>query len=88
MIEKIFTMKNKLGLHARPAAMFVILTTKFKSKVRVIRRDQEIDGKSIMGLMMLAVEKGAKLKIVINGEDEKQLMNELALLFERKFDEE
>lgn len=81
-------MKNKLGLHARPAAMFVILTTKFKSKVRVIRRDQEIDGKSIMGLMMLAVEKGAKLKIVINGEDEKQLMNELALLFERKFDEE
>ncbi len=68
--------------------MFVILTTKFKSKVRVIRRDQEIDGKSIMGLMMLAVEKGAKLKIVINGEDEQQLMNELVLLFERKFDEE
>ncbi|MFH1378949.1 MAG: HPr family phosphocarrier protein [bacterium] len=88
MIEKIFTIKNKLGLHARPAAMFVMAATKFKSKVRVIRGDQEIDGKSIMGLMMIAAEYGAKLNIIIDGDDEHDLLKEISSLFERKFDED
>ena len=88
MIEKQFIVKNKLGLHARPAAMFVQLTTRFSSSVTVIRNEQEVDGKSIMGLMMLAAEKGSTLKIVIDGNDEQQLMQEIINLFESRFDED
>ena len=88
MIEKEFIVKIKLGLHARPAAMFVQLTTRFSSSVKVIRNEQEVDGKSIMGLMMLAAEKGSTLKIVIDGNDEQQLMKEIANLFESRFDED
>lgn len=88
MIEKVFTVTPKLGMHARPAALFVQATTQFSSSVRVIRGAQEVDGKSIMGLMMLAAEKGAKLKVIIEGDDEKDLLNSLTELFASKFDEE
>lgn len=88
MIEKIFTVRNKLGLHARPAALFVQAASGFKSRVRVFKNDREVDGKSIMGLMMLAAEQGSKLRVVAHGEDEKEVLAALAQLFENRFDEE
>ena len=61
MMEKDYIVKNRLGLHARPAALFVQTTNRFKSSVKVHKGDQEVDGKSIMGLMMLAAEEGSTL---------------------------
>lgn len=88
MKEKTFTVENKLGLHARPAALFVQTTHKYKSQVRVGRDGQEVDGKSIMGILTLAAEKGAQLTIVADGPDEDALLNHLEELFKKKFDEE
>ena len=88
MIEKEFVVANKLGLHARPAALFVHAASKFKSAVVVTKDGLEINGKSVMGLMLLAAECGSKLKIRADGPDEKQAVEELSKLFSRKFDEE
>jgi len=88
MIEKEFVVKNKLGLHARPAGLFVQTANKYKSQVRIFKGDQEVDGKSVMGLMTLAAEYGAVLKVVVDGEDEKALIDELTNIFENKFYEE
>ncbi|MBD3271343.1 MAG: HPr family phosphocarrier protein [Elusimicrobia bacterium] len=88
MIEKKFVIKNKLGLHARPAALFVQLTTRFNSKVRVIRQGQEVDGKSIMGLMILAAEQGSTITVIADGDDEQQVVDELAVLFDKNFEED
>src|SRR5581483_9551991 len=87
MSEKNFTVKNRLGLHARPAALFVQTTSKFKSSVKVRKGDQEVDGKSIMGLMMLAAEEGAELTISAQGPDENDVLNALSGLFETRFNE-
>ena len=87
MIEKDFVVLNRLGLHARPAALFVQTTGRFKSSVKVRKGDQEVDGKSIMGLMMLAAEEGSTLKIIANGPDEADLIAALQRLFENRFDE-
>ena len=88
MLEKIIVIKNKLGLHARPAAMFVQTTGKFKSSVKIIKDGQEVDGKSIMGLMMLAAGLGTELKLLINGPDENELFAAIEQVIEAKFDEE
>lgn len=87
MTEKIFTVRNKLGLHARPAALFVQTTGRFKSSVKVSKGDQEVDGKSIMGLMMLAAEEGASVKVLVDGPDEKEVLSALERLFMNRFDE-
>lgn len=95
-MEKIFELKNKLGLHARPAALFVRLTNQYKQvkiKVRVLRSEEEseeVDGKSIMGLMMLAAEVGSKLLIKISGEKDKEeeLIAKIEELIASKFGEE
>ena len=78
---------NKLGLHARPAAMIVRITNKFKSEVFVEKDEEQVNGKSIMGLMMLAAGKGSKVKFIATGEDAQQMLTELEQLFARKFDE-
>lgn len=88
MIEKTVEIKNKLGLHARPAAQFVKVAAKYDSDITVIKNSTKIDGKSIMGLMMLAAESGSKLILQINGSDEEEAMNELYQLIEAKFNEE
>ncbi len=80
--------KNKLGLHARPAAQLVKTAAKFKSDIFISRDSQMVNGKSIMGVMMLAAEKGAELTISANGPDEQAALEALKELFERKFDEE
>ncbi len=86
-MEKTFTVKNRLGLHARPAALFVQTTNRYRSSVKVSKGDVEVDGKSIMGLMMLAAEEGSKVRIVANGEDEKDVIQALEQLFQNFFDE-
>lgn len=79
--------QNKMGIHARPAAMIVRVTNKFKSEVFVEKEDEQVNGKSIMGLMMLAAAKGSKIKFIATGEDAEAMLNELEALFARKFDE-
>lgn len=87
MMEKSYIVKNRLGLHARPAALFVQTTNKFTSSIKVRKGDQEVDGKSIMGLMMLAAEEGASLVIIANGADEQQALSSLEQLFNDRFGE-
>ncbi|MFH2070287.1 MAG: HPr family phosphocarrier protein [Elusimicrobiota bacterium] len=88
MQERTFKIKNRLGLHARPAAMLVQITTRRASKVMIHKDDQEVDGKSIMGLMTLAAECGSEIKIVADGVDEQQVLDEIAGLIENKFSED
>ena len=79
--------QNKMGIHARPAAMIVRVTNKFKSEVFVEKDEEQVNGKSIMGLMMLAAAKGTKVKFLATGSDAEQMLTELEALFARKFDE-
>ncbi|MEK7287432.1 MAG: HPr family phosphocarrier protein [Elusimicrobiota bacterium] len=88
MIEKIFFIPNKMGMHARPAALFVQTTNKFLSEVRVVKDGIEINGKSVMGLMMLAAEHGCALKVRIWGSDEAKMLSAIEKVFESKFLEE
>jgi len=87
MIERIVTIKNKLGLHARPAALFVQTAAKFSSQIKIIKDGQEVDGKSIMGLMTLAAAFNTQLKLLANGSDENEAINELVGIFENGFGE-
>jgi phosphocarrier protein HPr len=86
-VVKELVVQNKLGIHARPAAMIVRITNKFKSEVFVEKDEEQVNGKSIMGLMMLAAGKGSKVKFLATGEDAPQMLSELEQLFARKFDE-
>lgn len=87
MVECNLKIENRLGLHARPASLFVQTTNRFKSKVRVFKDHEEVDGKSIMGLLMLAAPMGTILKIVAEGEDEEKVLQSLKELFANKFGE-
>jgi len=82
------TIANKLGIHARPAAMFVKTANRFASEIFVEKDGEKINGKSIMGLMMLAAGPGSKLTLHIKGADAPQAIVELEALVKRKFDEE
>jgi phosphocarrier protein len=79
--------QNKMGIHARPAAMIVRITNKFKAEIFVEKEDEQVNGKSIMGLMMLAAAKGSKVKFIATGADAEQMLSELEALFAKKFDE-
>ena len=87
MLECDLTIENRLGLHARPASLFVQTTNRFKAKIKVLKDGFEVDGKSIMGLLMLAAPQGTVLKIIVDGEDEDKLLESLKSLFSRKFGE-
>ncbi|MEO6876767.1 MAG: HPr family phosphocarrier protein [Opitutaceae bacterium] len=86
-LTKELLVQNKMGIHARPAAMIVRITNKFKADVFVEKDEEQVNGKSIMGLMMLAAGKGSKVKFLASGEDAAQMLEELEQLFTRKFDE-
>lgn len=86
--ERTVRIINKLGLHARPAAEFVKLASRFRSEIRVRKEDVEVNGKSIMGVMMLAAECGSTLTITASGEDAAAALEELALLVGNRFGEE
>ncbi len=86
-ISRDMTIANKLGIHARPAALFVKVANRFKSEVMVEKDGDVVNGKSIMGLMMLAAGKGSTIKFIVTGADAPQMLAELEALFTRKFDE-
>ena len=88
MVERKIEVTNKLGLHARPAAMLVQNASKFKSEIRLQKEDVEANAKSILSVMMLAAEIGSFVTIKAQGEDEQQAVEAIAKLFEEKFGEE
>lgn len=77
-----FRVHNRHGLHARPAAHVVAMTSEFDSRVRVIYNNQEVDGKSILGLLSLAAPHGARVRVLLDGPDEAQARARLLTLFE------
>ena len=79
---------NKLGLHARPAAMFVRVANRYSSDILVEKDGEEINGKSIMGLMLLAAGCGSRLRVTVTGGDAEDMVRALEELIARKFDEE
>ena len=87
MIERSVRIVNRNGLHARPAAELVKTAAKFKSEITIVRDDLEVNGKSIMGVMMLAAELGATLTIRANGPDAQQAVDAIAELIAQKFGE-
>jgi phosphocarrier protein len=87
MPERAVTIVNKLGLHARPAAEIVKAASRFKSHITLVRDDLEVNGKSIMGVMMLAAEFGATVVIRAEGEDAEPALDTLASLVAAKFGE-
>jgi phosphocarrier protein len=85
LTETQLVIRNQLGLHARACAMFVKTASKFRSQVLVSRDDLEVNGKSIMGVMMLAAEEGSMIKVRAEGEDETQAVAALRELVDGKF---
>jgi phosphocarrier protein len=87
MTSRTVTIVNPLGLHARAAARFVHTASGFRARVRVGKGDREMDGKSIMGLLLLSASKGTVLKLSADGPDETDAIAALCALVERGFDE-
>jgi phosphocarrier protein len=88
MQEQEFTIVNKLGLHARASAMFVKTASQFQSDIRIEREEVEVNGKSIMGIMMLAAAKGSKIRLKVEGPDEAPAMTTLGELINNGFGED
>ena len=86
LVEKKIVIKNEQGLHARPAALFVQIANKFTSEITVRKVKQEVNGKSIMGIMMLAASRGSRIIIRANGGDAKKVVEELEELLSGKTD--
>ena len=87
-MTKDLIIQNRLGLHARPSAMFVKTCNRFKCEIWVEKDGERVNGKSIMGLMMLAAGQGSRLKVSCEGVDETVAMEEIERLLERKFEED
>ena len=87
MVKKDFTILNKLGIHARPAAQFVKIANRYQADIFVEKDGDEIDGKSIMGLMMLAAGHGSVITVTAEGCDETIAIEAIAGLIDRKFEE-
>ncbi|MFW9603405.1 MAG: HPr family phosphocarrier protein [Trichlorobacter sp.] len=88
MLQKEFEIVNKLGLHARASALFVKTASKFTSDVRLAREAVEVNGKSIMGIMMLAAAKGSTVRLTVEGVDEVEAMEEIGALINDGFGED
>ena len=87
-IEKEIAIVNRLGLHARPAAMFVRIASRYRSEIWVSKEGEEVNGKSIMGLMMLAAGQGSRLHLRCEGPDADKAIEELEALINAKFNED
>jgi phosphocarrier protein len=87
MVEKTVKIVNKLGMHARPAALLVETATRFESEIILVKDDLEINGKSIMGVLMLAAEYGSTILIRAKGDDAKEAVEAIAALIKNKFNE-
>jgi phosphocarrier protein HPr len=88
MLQKDFLIINKLGLHARASALFVKTSSRFSSDVKLARDDVEVNGKSIMGIMMLAASKGSSVRLTVDGPDEADAFQTISDLIENGFGEE
>jgi len=86
--EKDIVIQNKLGLHARPASQFVQLTSRFASDIILRRGEEEVNGKSIMGVLMLAAPRGTKIKVIARGDDADEALDKIEDLIANKFGEE
>lgn len=87
-VSREFTIENRLGMHARPSARFVKITSRYRSEIWVEKDGERVNGKSIMGLMMLAAEQGAVLKVTAEGPDAEKAIDELEALVKSRFDED
>ena len=89
MIQRVVRVENELGLHARAAASLVKLTARFESNIKLSRlnNNQEIDGKSILGILLLAAARGAEVKVTVDGSDEEVAMESIVNLFKKRFGE-
>lgn len=87
MIKTQVDIINKLGLHARASSKFTQLATTFKSEIWLARNQRRVNGKSIMGVMMLAAGKGSTVELEVNGEDEQKASDALIALINNRFDE-
>ena len=88
MMEKMFIINNRHGLHARPAAQLVKIASRYKCDIRLSKEEIEINAKSIMGVMMLAAEVGSEITVRAEGEDEEQAIEALGDLIENSFGED
>ena len=87
MIAKDIEVKNKLGLHARAAAKLVHTAARFKSSIKIKKGDEEVDGKSILGILLLAAGRGSVIAVRADGEDEAEAVDAIEKLIDAKFDE-
>jgi phosphocarrier protein len=87
VIEKPVEIKNKLGLHARAAAKLVHTAARFRSDIKIRKGDEEVDGKSILGILLLAAGRGTTIIIKANGDDEAEAVDAIEKLIDAKFDE-
>lgn len=88
MQKQTVTIVNKLGLHARAAAKLVRLASSFDSNIQLKREKREANGKSIMGVMLLAASKGTQIELIVSGSDEEEAISELASLISNRFGED
>lgn len=88
IVKKEIEIINELGLHARPAAMFVKLANEFSCEITVEKGQEQVSGKSIMGIMMLAAGKGSKIRVIAEGPDAEEAVEEIEKLIQSKFGEE
>jgi phosphotransferase system HPr (HPr) family protein len=88
VLRKTVTIVNKLGLHARAAAKLVRLASSFDSDVQIKRQQREVNGKSIMGVMLLAAGKGTEIELIVSGADETEALEELMKLIANRFGED
>lgn len=87
MLRKKIEIINKLGLHARAAAKFVATAGRFGSQIEVMHKERCVNGKSIMGVMMLAAAKGSEIELIVSGEDQDEALGALTELIDKRFDE-
>ena len=87
MLDKTVVIRNKLGLHARAAVKFVNLANRFSASVKIVKGNDEIDGKSILGILTLAATQGSSIRLLIAGKDEEAAMAALNELIANRFDE-
>jgi phosphocarrier protein HPr len=87
VIERSIEIKNKLGLHARAAAKLVHMAARFKSEIKIRKGDEEVDGKSILGILLLAAGRGSTILVKADGEDERDALDAVEKLIDGKFDE-
>lgn len=88
MIEKDLDIRNRLGLHARAAAKLVHTSSRFRSAIRIRKEREEVDGKSILGILLLAASQGTKITITANGDDEAEAVDAISHLVDARFEEE